>query len=247
MSQIDFTGKPRAAVLGNVTALLEAADRLRNRPDGIDGIGCMFGPSGYGKSFSASVVVAETDARWVEVKSSWTKKKFLQEVAKQLGVPTFGTMTDLSEAVGEELARSQRLLIVDECDILADKNAIEVVRELYMNSGAPIILIGEEKLPAKIKRWERLATRISLWVPAQPATLEDARELAGMYLDKIQIADDLLAHITKECRGQLRRMVNACYDVEILAVRAGMDVADRAWWGSRPVQTGAAPSRSLPE
>lgn len=247
MSQIDFAGKPRAAVLGNVTALLEAADRLRNRPDGVDGIGCMFGPSGYGKSYAASVVVAETDARWVEVKSTWTRKKFLAEVAKQLGVPVFGTVTDLSEAVGEELARSQRLLIVDESDILADKSAIEIVRELYMSSGAPIIMIGEEKLPAKIRRWEKLATRISLWVPAQPATLEDARELAEMYLNRIRIADDLLARITKECRGQLRRMVNAFYDVELAAVRAGLEVADAAWWGSRPVHTGAAPSRSLPE
>ncbi len=54
---------------------------------------------------------------YVEVKDSWTRKSFLEAVAIEIGIRPGRTLAESAELVGEELARSQRLLLVDEADI----------------------------------------------------------------------------------------------------------------------------------
>ena len=122
---------------------------------------------------------------------------------------------------------------------------IELVRELHMVSEAPIILIGEEALPAKLKRFERVHNRILVWVPAQPASITDARQLAEMYVDGLVIADDLLAHVVEQRRGRIRRIVSNLEQIQQVAVRDGIETADRSWWGDRSLDTGEAPTRRL--
>ena len=122
---------------------------------------------------------------------------------------------------------------------------IELVRELHMVSEAPIILIGEEALPAKLKRFERVHNRILVWVPAQPASITDARQLAEMYVDGLVIADDLLAHVVEQRRGRIRRIVSNLEQIQQVAVRDGIETADRSWWGDRSLDPGEAPTRRL--
>lgn len=239
-------GLPKAAELANVRALMAAADQLIRRADHLPGLGVMYGPSGYGKSVAAAVVAVSTDAAYVEVKDSWTRKSFLEAVAIEIGIRPGRTLAECAELVGEELARSQRLLLVDEADILADKNALEIVRSIHMSSGAPILLIGEEALPSKIRRNERIHSRVLTWVPAQPATLADARELAAIYCAKVGFADDLLDYITQRSQGRVRRIVVNLDMIEREAVRARVEIADAAWWDRRELYTGEAPTRRVP-
>ncbi|MCQ6492979.1 hypothetical protein, partial [Vibrio parahaemolyticus] len=56
----------------------------------------------------------------------------------------------------------------------------------------PVLMIGEEALPAKLKAWERFDNRILVATPAQPADLRDARLLRAYYCQKVDVADDLL-------------------------------------------------------
>jgi len=236
--------KPEAAILANVSALLSAGQQLIQRPPHLDGLGVMYGPSGYGKSVAATVLAVTTHAAYVEARSSWTRKAFLEAVAVELGVAKEKTVTRMADAIGERLAATQRLLIVDEADILVDKGIAEIIRELHMISHAPIMMIGEEALPAKLKRWERIDNRVSAWVPAQPCDLDDARALARMYVgDRIAVADDLLTMLVTRCRGRVRRIVTNLDRARIEATRAGVDAVDLRWWGGREVWTGEAPAR----
>ncbi|MEA2755133.1 MAG: hypothetical protein QOJ54_1422, partial [Aliidongia sp.] len=71
---------------------------------------------------------------------------------------------------------------------------------------AAIILVGEEGLPASLKRWERVHGRMLDWVPAQAAVLSDARHLAHLYCRGIEVADDLIAALHEACAGSVRRI-----------------------------------------
>ena len=88
-------------------------------------------------------------------------------------------------------------LIIDELDHMVKKGAVELIRDIHDGSQAAILLIGEERLPAKLERWERFHGRVLDWVPAQPADLDDCRHLANLYCHNIKIADDLLSAMHK--------------------------------------------------
>ncbi len=116
-----------------------------------------------------------------------------------------------------------------------------------MASGAPIVMIGEENFAAKVQRIERIANRILVYVSAQPASLDDARALAEMFCRRTAVADDLLAYLVAHAHGRIRRIVvNLSSRIEPEAVRDGVEVATRAWWGERTLYTGEAPTRKVP-
>ncbi len=115
-----------------------------------------------------------------------------------------------------------------------------------MSSGAPILLIGEEALPSKIRRNERIHNRVLTWVPAQPATLADARELAAIYCSKVGFADDLLDYITQRSQGRVRRIVGQPRYDRARGVARPVEIADAAWWDRREIYTGEAPTRRVP-
>lgn len=242
---IDLTGKPKAAMLGNVNATLEAVDRLKNRKAHLPGLGVIHGPSGYGKTVAATVATTEHRAAYVECRSTWTRKTFLEAVCRELGIrEPQKSLAGMVEEAGFELATSGRPLIVDEADILVDRGMIETLRELHMVSEAPVIMFGEEALPAKLRRHERVHNRVLEWVPAAPATLQDARALAELYLS-LTIADDLLAVVVEKAAGRIRRIVVNLDAIETEALREGVEQPGLKWWGNRPLYTGEAPRRTL--
>jgi DNA transposition AAA+ family ATPase len=244
MTNLQMQGKPKAASLANVHALLELVGTLKNRPIHLPGLGVFYGPSGFGKSIASTVAAADGDVV-VEIKDSWTRKAFLLNVAFELGVPPSKRDWETSRDIGEELAKSGKALLIDEADKLIDKGIIETVRELHMNSSAAIVLVGEEALHKKLQRFERIHNRVLKWVPAMPATLADARQLVALYLTGMEVADDLLIHIVKKSHGVVRRVVVNLESVQTQARREENGRPDLTWWGDRELYTGEAPTRKL--
>ena len=245
MTNTQGASKPKAAMLANVTALLECVDRLKGRASHLPGLAVLYGPSGYGKSVAATVAMSMHDAAYVEAKPSWTKRALLEAIAVELGVVPAKLIYKTAEACGEELAASQRVLLIDEADILVARGLIETVRELHMLSEAPIVLIGEEALPGSLKATERVHNRVLEWVPAAAATLQDARALADMYVHGTHVADDLLALFVERTKGRIRRIVVNLDRIHDAAAKAppAEGVATRAWWGERDIYTGEAPPK----
>ncbi len=228
------------ADLKNVHACMVAMERLIERGPGRPGIGVFHGHSGYGKTYAAIYVQNMTRAVRVEIGDSWTRKVVLEKLAAELGVDTRGTIAQLVDRVVETLVDDDRPVIIDEADKLCDKHMIEMVRELHEASGAPFLLIGEEKLPAKIAEVERVHNRVLVWEPAQRCDQEDSRKLVDLLSPAIHVSDDLVSEIRERSSGRARLIVVNTDEVITFARRSGLSEISLANY-SGPWVDGRAP------
>ena len=232
------------APLTNVGLCMSAVERAMRRTLGLPGIVEFHGPSGYGKSTAAVHVCTRLRAYYVAVQSNWTRKAFILNVLREMEIMPAKSLPDMVAQVSEQLSLSSRPLIIDEADLLlAREGGANLIKDLYESSMSTIMLIGEELLPNKIQRWERLHGRVLEWVPAQPVSLADARLLARIYAPGVQVADDLLAYLVDKAVGSVRRVIVNLDSVRDEAQKVGWETVDRAAWGDRPIYTGMPPKR----
>ncbi|OTG68281.1 hypothetical protein B9T25_06260 [Acinetobacter sp. ANC 4470] len=194
------------ANIRNISQCYEAVKRTMERNPLLPGISAFYGPSGFGKSTAANFVATKTNAFYVQVKSTYTKKAFLQALLREMRIPEKATLSEMMELASSELAKSGRPLIIDEFDHLLNGNKVEIVRDLYEASQGTFLVIGEELLPRKLEKWERFHGRVLNWVPALPADLDDVIQLAHIYAPNINIAEPVLEQLLGQVRGSTRRI-----------------------------------------
>lgn len=243
MTNPTITGIAEIANLGLCDVALE---RALSRTHSLPGMVCFYGPSGYGKSMSACWVANARRAYYVQARSVWTKKDTLRAIVHELGVNVSSTATAaaLVDVIAEELALTGRPLIIDEMDHIVTKGSVELIRDIYEASQAPILLIGEEMLPTKLKKFERFHGRVLSWVPAQPVSLDDARRLAPIY-SRVEVTDDLLEEVVKRANGSVRRVAVNLSLISDTALTEGMPLVDLRTWGKRELYSGDAPKRRV--
>jgi hypothetical protein len=230
--------------LTNVVLALTAMNSAVARDNDMPGILCLHGRSGLGKSKAAAYLTVKFDACYIEGCSVWSRKAYLENILKDLGIHPHKTMWQMLEQIGEELSATGRPLIIDEADYLVDKGLAPLVMDIYQVSQTPILLIGEERLPSKLlARHEKIHNRVLHWISAQPASAADCQTLATMFAPKITIATDLLDHINKTVEGCTRRVVVNINLVQEFAIKAKASTVDRAWWGDRELYTGKSTNR----
>lgn len=233
------------APLANVGACMRALEFAMKRPHHLPGIVAFYGPSGWGKSAASAYAANHHRGYYVEAKSSWTKKALLLAILTEMGVPPAKTIAEMTNQVSEHLAISGRPLLVDEFDALVDKGQVEIVRDIYEGSNAPILIIGEERLETNLRVWERFHNRVLDWVPAQPASIKDAEHLRALYCRRAKVADDLLARIHEITRGNVRRICVNLERVQEYAATRGIGTIKLDDWGNRDFYTGEAPRRKV--
>ena len=229
------------APLRNVTALMALIIRVQDRAATLPGMATFHGPSGYGKSTALVYASVKTGAIAVQVKSAWTRKTLCEAILTEMGLRPEKNIPAMVEQICRQLAQSETPLIIDEADHLMKTSMIELVRDFYEGSSAPVILIGEEQMPQKLKQWERVHNRMLAWVAAEPCDAVDARHLAGIYAEGLDLADDLLAHIVRVSEGNTRRVCVNLEGVREFAAERGLERVDAATWGSRDMFRGEAP------
>lgn len=214
----------KIANINNYFLATAAMERLICRQDGLPGLGVMYGPSGYGKTTAIVAVANLTRAYYVQLRSAWSKKVFLEKLCFEMGVPPASTVAGNLDVVAEQLAASGRPLIIDEADYLIGKaGMVELVRDIYESSQQPVMLVGEEMLPNKLKKFERFHGRVLAWIGAQPVSIEDARLLAEVYTPKIEIQTALLEHLVKISHGSVRRVTVNLVNLDDVASKLGLD------------------------
>lgn len=220
------------APLKNVALCSKALERAIHRQSHLPGIVVFHGHAGIGKSFAAAWTSNRYDAHIVQCMSTWTIKATLLAIAREMGLKPATTTYELTDQVSEHLALSGKALIVDEVDHLANRNCIEVIRDIYEGSQAAILLIGEEDLPQKLKQngLERFDSRVLDFVQAQKADASDASVLAKFYSRKIAIKQDLLAETAARSRGSVRRICVNLARIEEQAMEHGVKDVDLATW-----------------
>lgn len=178
----------------------------------------------YGKTSAAVWNAQEFHCCWVEMKASWSLKKFVSAVMSAVfgaRPPMARTIGDMVDLIGEELGKSGRPLLIDEADLLAKSSYIAVVRDIYEIARGPVILIGEENMPQTLRRWERVHNRMLDWVPAQPADLREVGLLAGLKCPDLKIAPEVLQTVLERSHGRARRIVVNLRQISEFALRTG--------------------------
>ncbi|MBK0062415.1 MULTISPECIES: AAA family ATPase [unclassified Acinetobacter] len=194
------------ANIRNIAQCYEAVNRTLQRNPLLPGISAFYGPSGFGKSTAANYVATKTNAFYVQVKSTYTKKAFAQALLREMSIPMPGTLSEMMELASAELAKSGRPLIIDEFDHLVNSSKVEIVRDLYEASQGTFLIIGEELLARKLEKWERFHGRVLNWVPALASDLEDAFQLSRIYAPSIEIDSSVLEQLIVAVRGSTRRV-----------------------------------------
>ncbi|MDY6904121.1 MAG: ATP-binding protein [Thermodesulfobacteriota bacterium] len=232
------------APLQNVALFSSLMSRVVNRPHHLPGMATFSGFSGYGKTWSAIYAANKHRAYYVELDETWTKKKLCQEILRAVGGYAKGhTIADYVTGIVEMMASTRLPLIVDEADYLVAKNQVNILRGIHDKSGAPVILIGEEALPEKLTKWERVHNRMLDWVQAEPASFEDGRHLARLYAPNVSIGDDLMQKITAASNGRVRRICVNIEKVREFAVTRGIDTIGIDEWGDQELFRAQPPKR----
>ncbi|MDJ0826977.1 MAG: ATP-binding protein [Rhodobacter sp.] len=230
------------APLRNVAALLELIERVLNRAPSLPGMACFYGPSGYGKTTAATFAENKYQAVRVQMKSTWTQKKLCEVISLEMGLTPARTVCDMIDEICEQLATLEVPLLIDEADYLVRRKMVEIARDIYEGSGAPVIFIGEELLPQKLSAWERVHGRMLAWTAAEPGDLEDLNHLAGIYAAGVEIGEDLKTALLRASSGSIRRICTNLDEVSTFAKTRGQDAVSLSDWQGREFFSGVAPS-----
>ena len=244
MTQIDNQVGSTVAELHNVQLAVQLLTRASERPEHLPGIITLTGYSGYGKTYAASYVANMFKAGYVACQSTMTKKSFLEAIGREVGINTMRkTAGQLMEEICSEIIASDVPLIIDEADYLIQKDFIEIVRDIYEGTQAPILLIGEEDFPQHLAKYERFHNRILQWGLAQPCGLDDAKQLVKLYHPDMYIKDCLLKYLVDATHGVTRRIVVNLDSIYQAMLTEGLTDLTLAGWGNRKFWNGEPPKR----
>lgn len=235
------------APLANVARLMAMIDQCQSRDMGVPGMGCYFGRSGRGKTMAA---IHASNSRYsachIEASPLGGVKKLLQMIVEELEIKPARSSADLFDQAARALAMSGRPLIIDEADLVLSDTKIETIRHLHDKSGVAVILMGEESLPQKLQRWERVHRRILGWVEAEAATMEDVTLLAGVHAHGVEITADLKAEVLRVTKGSQGYIANNLVNLRVFATTRGLTRLSMPAIGEFRFATGEPPAMQRP-
>lgn len=240
----DTNELPTIAPLANVGLVSNAVRNLMGRNMQLPGIAVLYGYSGWGKTTALNYAQNYYDAYHVECKENWTRRGFMLALLKNMGIQDTGPVYHLVDLACAQLAESGKPLLIDEVDHALKRGYIELVRDIYEGSRCAMLLAGEEQLPHKLKKFERIHGRVMEWVPAQPASYKDAKHLVNLYCPGIEVKEDLLKVIHASAAGSVRRIAVNLDRVHKEAGTLGVKSMNKESWGDKPLYTGEAPKRT---
>ncbi len=194
----------------------QALDTERGRP----GMVCVSSPAGLGKTLAAEQHYAQHGGAYVRVWEDWTQQALLQAICFELAGTRPHGADRCKWAICNALMDNRRVIYVDEADRLNIKR-IEDLRDIYVYTGVPIVLIGEPGLPTMLSARSRVDDRIpnEYRVEFGPITSTDvllyAQEAAGLSL-----TPEACALVAKSTKGNFRRIHNMLLSLEQAAAAA---------------------------
>jgi hypothetical protein len=230
------------ASLRNVQNLLVLVERLRHRPFGTPGMACFFGYSGFGKTTAAIFARNAHFGRGHQSEVCHTKmasrggaREMMLRISAALEVGNQHWNTSrLCDAVTEHLRKTQRVLIVDEADYVMTNTMVNMLREIHDDSDAPIILMGEQRLPLAIAGFPQTHRRMLAWEEALEVLPEELPLLGRIYCPEVEIAADLRAALVEHCAANAGYLtLNLIYMHEFAAKQALRRLTLEEWPAAR--------------
>ena len=225
--------KHKMAMTKNVKRFLASVRELQNRSPGTEGMGLLWGQPGEGKSTTIAYAVNMMDGVFLRANACWTVTSMLSALMTELGLlPTSRKAPMVNKVVGR-LMEQPRPVFVDESDYLfRQADMVDVLRDIYDLTGAPVILIGMEEMARKIQARGKFARRITQWIEFSGIDAADVRILADTICE-ITVSDDLLDFIRTASHGNIGRMTTALSRIEAFGRTNRLKSVSRADWGDR--------------
>ncbi len=217
----------------NVRRFQTAMRELRDRPLGVEGMGLLWGKPGEGKTTIIAATCNQTDGVYLRANASWTITSMLQALVRELGGTPGNRRAPMMEWCFEKLRGGSRPIFIDEADYLfRQTEMLDALRDVYDETGSPVILIGMEDIARTIQNNGRFARRITAWIQFNGLDIEDARTVANTVCE-INLEDDLLEYLHQEAGANIGRMVVGLSRIERFAKASGLDSVSLAAWNYR--------------
>jgi len=190
----------------NVTRFRKAINGLVSRHRLQPGFMVVEGESGRGKSMAADNWYSVNGGLYFRVWENLTQHAFLQKLALECtGARLHGSHVCKSLII-DRLRAEPKPIIVDEADRLSLPR-IEDLRDINEDTGAPIILIGEEGLLGKLTAKQRIYSRVAEVVNFEPVCKDDVI-LYGAQMADLKISPEAATSLTQKSGGSFRMIHN---------------------------------------
>lgn len=204
--------KPEFIETANTRKFFEICNELSDTSSMIGpSLAMVTGPAGRGKTESARRYATQTEAIYIPPLNTRTPAMVLRELAFELA----GMRPTRSDAclniIGEEMAKSRRLIMIDEADLL-QMQVLEMLRNVNERYACPILLIGEDELKGRIASRRRLQSRIRRRMEFGPVTQQD---VAFFFKQSLVVAPPAVtAMIQQQARGDWRPVLTSAIGIE---------------------------------
>jgi len=192
------------------TSVYERVADVCNRAHLAGGLAAVLGPTGVGKTMAVRhYQELEPGTIYVEAGPLCRAYALMRELGRQLRVPWPGSKYLMLQALAEALHGSDRLIIIDEADYLAEE-ALHVLRQITDRADVGIVLVGTESLLQKLR--DLHSTTINQ-VLGRIGYTEHLGQIAHDDLETItqgaDLAEGALDELVRQAHGQARRAVLA--------------------------------------
>ena len=223
------------AITANVKRFLYAVQQLRDRSHGVEGMGLLWGQPGEGKSTVIAKATNVMDGIYLRAMRSWTTTEMLGALCEQLDLPKSPRKAPMINGSVKSLMEFTRPVFVDEADYLMKQaELLDVLRDIYDMTGAPIILIGMQEFARKLSQADngRFARRITQWIQFKGIDMADTRILADTVCE-VMVADDLLAELHQAAKANIGRMTTGLSRIETFGRTNQIREVALSDWGRR--------------
>lgn len=170
-------------------------------------INVIFGAAGLGKTQMLKEYARKnSSAVLIEVDPSCTPKVLLRKIAEAVGATARGVNNELLDSIVSKLKGSERLLMVDEAELLSTRS-LEFIRRIHDLSGVGVVLAGMPRLLVNLKgknnELAQLYSRVGFACDLGNALPDDDLALLA---ESALGTDEFNAPLIKACKGNARRL-----------------------------------------
>lgn len=209
----------------NFQRFQELYGRLHENQYGVD-MAVVLGRAGRGKTTAAERIYSQnTGAVLVRFEEWLSHTGLLREISFAVAGVRHHAAQACFDTLAQGLSGGRRVIIVDEADRMGLKH-LNTLRDIHDVCGAPVLLVGEEPIEAKINQERRLKSRVRDILRFDPVAQKDVvvfyKEALGL-----SMAPEHAAGLSRHAQGDFRLVVKDALAVEQKMKASGLqDITD---------------------
>ena len=244
----------RTVQTSNVHRMMSMVADL-SQPSANERMGMVYARPGEGKTTATEYAVIQTGGVFVRAVRAMSPTSLLQALCAELQVPAGRQRYPMYQAICQALTVDPRPVFVDEADYCAERHdLLDTLRDIYDQTGAPVILIGMDTLPGLIPAFAadrplhgthaRFTRRITQRLEFKPLGMLDAQRVAGELCEvevegalpagaevgSVAGAGTLVERLFGDSDGNVGRLVVLLEQAERLATANGLGRVGLAEW-----------------